>query len=96
MHAELTSCANLEGFDPLNQLVNVVMVLGAPSVYDLWTLQADDHRLSFPDVKPLSFSASLPGMPAASDMLGTNSLTLVRGRTSCLPNATRNACTQMV
>jgi hypothetical protein len=29
-------------FDTTNQMVNVAMVLGAPSVYDTWTLQAKE------------------------------------------------------
>lgn len=57
-----------QGFDPLNQLVNVVMVLGAPSVYDLWTLQAEE--CSFPNIQALSLDELLPGLPLATSLLG--------------------------
>ncbi|ELR23483.1 protein kinase domain containing protein [Acanthamoeba castellanii str. Neff] len=52
----LAGKALFQGFDPLNQLVNVVMVLGAPSVYDLWTLQAEECS-----IQALSLDELLPG-----------------------------------
>jgi len=56
-----------QGFDPCNQLVNVVMVLGSPSVYDLWALQLE--RSSFPPISALSFHSILPDKPVECDLL---------------------------
>lgn len=50
------------GADNQDQFVKIVLVLGAPSIPDLWAMKKNcKHNMRFPKIEPLNFGNILPG-----------------------------------